>query len=125
VSLRSEVVEELLDDFRDDDLVVALLGGHVEQDLGWIRFAGLVAFAPNVEDAMRVGHGLDAFDVDSVELIKVAENVVELCAKLGLLLVAHVESREVGDVVDINVWCFAHIESDGESGRAEREVIVA
>jgi hypothetical protein len=100
-------------------LVVALLGGHVEEDLGWIRFAGLVAFAPDVEDAVRVGHRLDAFDVDGVELIKIAEDVVELCAEFGLLLVAHVEPREVGDVVDVNVWC-AHTESD----RAERVVKV-
>ena len=57
----------LLDDFWDDDLVVAVLGGHFGEDFGGVGFAGLIAFAPDVEDFVRVCHRLDAFDVVLVD----------------------------------------------------------
>lgn len=107
----------LFNHFRHDDLVVTLLGGSAGEDFGGIGFARLVAFAPDIEDAVRVCHRLNAFDVHRIEFVEVAENVVKLRAQFRLLLVAHVEAGKVGDVVDINVW-IAHSESD----RAERVV---
>lgn len=102
----------LLDDLGHDDLIVAGLGGHFDKDLGGIGFARLVALAPDVENAVRVGHGFHAFDVDGVELIEIAEDVVELAAELGLLFSTHVEPRKIRDVIDVNVWCFGHNADD-------------
>jgi len=90
---RSMSVKVLLDDFGHDDLIIALLRGHLEQHLGCVSRARLITFTPDVEDTMRVGHRFDAFDIDCVELVEVAKNVVQLGAELGLFGVGKIEPR--------------------------------
>ena len=98
----------LLDDFWHNDLVLALLGGHLGENLRIIGLAGLIAFAPDIEDLVGVGHRFDAFDVDRIELFKVAENVVELAAEPGLLVIRKLHSRQIRDVINVYMWCFCH-----------------
>ena len=98
----------LLDDLGDDDLVATGLGRHFSEDFGIVSRAVLIAFAPDVEDLVGVCHWLDAFDIDGVQLIEIAEDVVKLAAELGFFFVSEFDAREIRYVVDVNMWFLGH-----------------
>ncbi len=101
VFLVSFCSKNLLNDLRHDELVIALGRGVAERLLGGEAGFWLVVIQ-HIGQRERVRGRFDAVEVERIELFHVVKYLAQLRRIGALFLVGQVQSREPGDLFDVN-----------------------
>jgi hypothetical protein len=97
----------LLDDFRDDDHVIALGWGILERMLDRETGAGEVV-SPDVENRRGMRSRLNVAHVHFFQLFDMVQHVGKLMGEFHLFLWREREASELGNVVDVEVGGLGH-----------------
>lgn len=116
-------MDGLFDDFGNNEEPIRLGGGVAERLLVGEGGADLIG-AGDVDEREGVGGGLDPADVDLIQLFDVPENALELRAQFFLFGGREAESRQVGDVFDVEIR-FRHGEKLRIKGETSRFNVMA